>query len=107
MNFFLLHFYKWGRTKYTLKSLLLYTVSAMHTPIHACTSTSIQWGRFINTKGKIGKKIPCDLQNEHVNRIFKEAIANVGSNFTEYSTTRIACSVTFLEKIAQQLDEQC
>ena len=58
----------------------------------------IMWGRFVNSKGGIGRNIPCNLFNEHVNRIFKEAVGNMGSNFTEHSTTRVARSVTLLEK---------
>ena len=69
-------------------------------------SYQLQWGRF-NTKGRIGKNIPCHLYNEQINRIFKETIINMGSNFTEHSTTRAARSVTFLENIVQGMDEQC
>ena len=67
----------------------------------------LQWGRFINTKGGMGNNIPCDLHNEHVNRIFKEAIGNMGSNFTEHSTTRVVHSITFPENIAKSMDKQC
>lgn len=57
-------------------------------------------------KGGLDNNIPCDLHNKHVNRIFKEAIGNMGSNFTEHSTTRVARSVTFLDNLASSLDKQ-
>ena len=31
----------------------------------------VMWHRFVNTKGGMGKNIPCDLYNEHVNRLVK------------------------------------
>ena len=42
----------------------------------------LTWGRFINTRDGLGHNIPCDLHNEHVNRLFKDAIAHMGANFT-------------------------
>ena len=56
----------------------------------------------MNSKGGIIRNIPCDLHNEHVNRIpvFKEATGNMDSNFTQTSTTRVARSVIFLDKMA-------
>jgi len=33
--------------------------------------------------GGPGNNIHCDLHNEHLNKLFKEIIANMGSNFTE------------------------
>ena len=103
-KFFLLHFYKEGRTKYALESLLLQFQLYSLPPTLA---HQVQWERFINTKGGMGNNISCDLHNEHVNRIFKEAIGNMGSNFTEHSTTRVARSVTFLDNLANNLDKQC
>ena len=103
-RFFLLHFYSGGRTKYALEALLLqfqifcYYPTLSHQVIH---------GRFVNSKGGLGHNIPCDLYNEHVNRIFKEVTGNMGSNFTQKSSMRVAHSVTFLEKISLNLDNQC
>ena len=34
------------------------------------------WHRFVNTKGEIGRNIPCDLYNEHINRLIKFIIQN-------------------------------
>lgn len=80
----LLHF-KEGRTKYALESLLLQFQLYSLPPTLA---HQVQWA-----KGGMGNNISCDLHNEHVNRIFKEAIGNMDSNFTKHSTTRVAHSV--------------
>ena len=34
----------------------------------------------------IGCNIPCDLHNEHVNKLIKEIVGNMGSNLTEEAT---------------------
>ena len=42
--------------------------------------------------------IPCNLHNEHVNKLFKEMISNIGANFTEAVSTRAAQAVTSLQE---------
>lgn len=98
---FLLHFRDNGRTKYALEALTLQFQLATLSPslVHQLT-----WGRFINTHGGRGRNIPCDLYNEHVNRLFKDAVQRMGANFTEKATTRVARSVTFLEKLTSDFD---
>ena len=61
---FLLHFHVNGRTKYALEALTLRFQLATLNPslVHQLT-----WGRFINTHGGIGRNIPRDLFNKHVN----------------------------------------
>ena len=41
----------------------------------------ILWSRFVNTPGKQGRNIPCDLHLEHLNRSLKKtAINGLGAN---------------------------
>ena len=75
-KFFLLHFYKEGRTKYALESLLLQFQLVL--PSYTCTSGTVG-GRFINTKGGMGN-VSRDSHNKHINWIFKEAIGNTSPN---------------------------
>lgn len=100
-RFFLLHFHVNGRTKYALEALTLQFQLATLRPslVHQLT-----WGRFINTHGGAGRNIPRDLFNEHINRLFKDAVQRMGANFTEQATTRVARSITFLEKLCTQFD---
>ena len=38
-----------------------------------------KWGNLVNTHGGKGRNLPCDLHNEHVNRLYKQLIANMGA----------------------------
>ena len=64
------------------------------------------WDRFVNTHGRAGMNIPCDLYNEHVNKLLKHIIGGMGSNLTEASLHRAARSVTTLESICKTFDRQ-
>ena len=103
-KFFLPHFFANGRTKYALQALRLQLqlITLQPTLVHQLT-----WGRFVNTQGGKGHNLPCDLHNEHVNRVFKEVVANMGSNFTQVSSTRVARCITSLNTISHKFDSQC
>lgn len=49
----------------------------------------LKWSRTINTHGRPGKNIPCDLHMEHLNRECKSALSGLGSNITDKSVKRI------------------
>ena len=100
---FLPHFSAGGRTKYSLEALRLQIQLAVLPP-HLVKQ--LTWGRFINTHGGLGRNIPCDLHNEHFNKLFKEAVAHMGANFTEDATTRVARSVTFISHVADRFESQ-
>ena len=99
----MLHFYANRNTKYAIESLRLQFQLATLPPylVHQLT-----WGRFVNTHGGAGHNIPCDLYIEHVNRLFKDIISNMGANFTEQSSTRAARCVTTLASIAETFNHQ-
>ena len=97
---FLPHFSAGGTPKYSLESLRLQLQLAVLPP-HLVQQLTC--GRFINTRGGLGKNIPCDL---HFNKLFKEAIAHMGANFTEEATTRVARSVTFISHVADRFEIQ-
>ena len=75
----LLHFYSSGRTKYAWEALRMQFQLATLSPY---LSHQLKWGRFINTHGGLQRKIPCDLFNEHMNKLFKEIIKIMGANIT-------------------------
>ena len=41
------------------------------------------WHRYVNTRGGLGRNIPRDLYNEHVNKVIKQIIVNMGPNQTK------------------------
>lgn len=56
--------------------------------------------------GGAGNNIPCDLFNEHTNKLLKYIIRNMGSNLTESSIHRAARSITTLQQICESFDAQ-
>ena len=100
---FMLHFHAERRTKYALEALRLQFQLATLSPdlVHQLT-----WGRFVNTHGGPGMNIPCDLYNEHVNKLFKEVVSNMGANFTEAASTRAARAVTSLAHMSERFDSE-
>ena len=100
---FLPHFLMAKCHKYALEALRLQAqVKALLSPHLA---HHILWDRYINTRGGIGRNIPCDLHNEHVNKLIKHIIANMGANLTEEALTRAARSVSTLESFCHQYDK--
>lgn len=99
---FLPHFKIAGCRKYCLEALrLMFQVNVVASPNLA---HQIQWHRFVNVKGGLGRNIPCDFYNEHVNKLVKRIICNMGPNLTEKSLQRAARSVSALDDICQKFD---
>jgi len=102
---FLPHFQAAGHTKYSLAAFnIQLRTNATLSPNAA---HQVTWHRFVNSKGGVGKNIPCDLYNEHINRLVKYIIQNLGSNLTETSLQRAAHSVSTLHSICQAYDTEC
>ena len=99
----LMHFYCDRRTKYAWEALKLQFQLATLPP---SLSLQLKWGRFVNTHGGEGHNIPCDLHNEHLNKLFKDIVHSMGSNLTEHSMRRAARSVTSLCKIRDAFDTE-
>ena len=66
----------------------------------------IKWSRFVNTKGRPGCNMPCDLYMEHLNRRIKTVLRNMGSNINPNSITRAGKSVGIVHKICQVFEEE-
>ena len=60
----------------------------------------------MNTHGGKGLNIPCDLHNEHVNKLYKEIIGNTGANFTKFASTHAARAVSSLERLSLGFERQ-
>lgn len=100
---FLPHFHASGRTKYSLQALRVqFQIKCMLSPQLA---HEVMWHRFVNTRGGLGRNIPCDLYNEHINKLLKEIIVNMGSNLTKEALQRSACSVSTLQAVCSQFDQ--
>ena len=99
----MLHFHSERKTKYALEALRLQFQVATLQPY---LSHQLTWGRFVNTHGGKGRNIPCDLHNEHINKLFKDIISNMGANFSKAASTWAARSVSSLETLSISFDKQ-
>lgn len=97
------HFRAAGHTKYALQALRLQIQLATLSPNLA---HQVQWNRSVNTRGGLGHNIPCDLHNEHVNKLVKRFIQNMGPNLTETALQRAARSVTALNAFERRFDTE-
>ena len=101
---FLPHFQAAGHTKYSLAALNMQLQT--NATLSPNAAHQVMWHRFVNSKGGIGKNIPCDLYNEHVNRQVKYIIQNMGSNLIETPLQGAARSVSTLHDICQAYDTE-
>ena len=101
---FLPHFKAAGRTKYSLAAFNIHLQT--NATLSPNAAHQVTWHRFVNTKGRIGQNIPCDLHNEHINKQVKYFIQNMGSNLTEASLRRAARSVSTLHSVCESYDSQ-
>lgn len=101
---FMPHFKAAGHTKYALQALRLQM--QVNVTLSPNLAHQVMWNRFVNVRGGIGRNIPCDLYNEHVNKLLKHIIRNMGPNLTEKALQRAARSVTMLDTIAASFDVQ-
>ncbi len=69
-------------------------------------SFELKWGRFVNVHGGKGNNIPCDLFNEHQNKLFKDIIKSMGANMTNKAITKAARSVSTLHKFREEFDSE-
>lgn len=61
--------------------------------------------RFINTSGLPGHNISCDLHNEHLNRLVKVAVEELGANKSKKVITRAGKAIGILSKITDSFDK--
>lgn len=70
-------------------------------------ASELIWSRFVNISGQPGHNIPCDLHLEHLNRILKGCINNLGVNKTERSISRVSKALGTIAPFLYNFDQQC
>ena len=83
-------FYGTGRTNYSCEVLNMLHQELTLPPRLA---SQLIWSRFVNTHGLPGKNIAGDLYMEHLNRLAKDAIRNLGANKTERAIERVGKAI--------------
>lgn len=102
-KYFLLIFRITGRTNYAIEAfILLCQYYFLFSPRMAA---QLKWSRTINTCGKPGRNISCDLYMEHLNRNVKCGMAILGSNVTPQPINRIGTSINNVSNILGHFDK--
>ena len=102
-KFLLPNFKVTGRTNYSLEAFtLLIQYFYLLSPR---TSAQMAWNRTINTHGKPGRNISCDLHLEHLNREVKNAFGGLSSNITEQSVKRIGNCIKGISSVTRSFDQ--
>ena len=89
-RYFLLLFKACGRKSYSCEVAKLLYCNKMLSPR---IQTQLRFSRFVNIHGRQETNIPLDLHCEHLNRVVKDALINMGSNWTDKSINRAGKSV--------------
>ena len=63
------------------------------------------WNRTCNSKGGEGKNVSLDLQNEHLNRNFKDAIRTFHGNISDISIARSSQALGPMSEMLTSVDK--
>ena len=103
-KFLLLVFKASRRKNYSVEAaLLLLQHQYFLSPRKAAQLT---WSRFVNTQGRGGCNIPCDLHMEHLNRRLKVILSHLGSNIQSHSILRAGRSVGVIHNICSLFEKE-
>ena len=103
-KFLFLTFKNAGRKNYSLEAFnLLMQEKYILSPRE---KAQLKWGRFVNTQGRQGCNIPCDLHMEHLNRRLKCIMRNMGSNVTDKSISVAAKSIGVVSSICKIFENE-
>ena len=69
-KYLLLVFKATNRKNYSIKAFTL--LAQQKFILSPRLSHQLLWSRFVNTSGKEGSNVPCDLHMEHLNRVLKD-----------------------------------
>ena len=88
-----------GRKKYSVECVKLQLQRSYH--LSPRQSAQLVWSRFVNTHGRVGCNIPCDLHLEHHNRRLKTLLRHLGSNLQKTCIERAAKSIGVVHKVCE------
>ena len=93
-----------GHKNYAIEAFSLLAQHKWFLP--PCQAMQLMYSRFINVHGRIGHNVPCDLHMEHLNRVAKLCVQQLGANKTGKSIQRIGKCVGAVDKILQHYDQE-
>ena len=103
-RYLLLLFKASNRTNYAIEAFTLLAQFDYLLPHQL--ARQLAWSRTINTHGRPGKNISCDLHMEHLNREAKSQLSGLGSNITNAAVTRIGNALGEVVCILENFDNE-
>ena len=93
-----------NRKNYALEALnLLWQYNVVLSPRE---KMQLVWSRFVNTKGKPGCNVACDMHMEHMNRACKDILVHLGANISNKSIVRAGRCIGPITKVTQRFDSE-
>ena len=103
-QFLLLIFKATRRKNYAIEAfILLAQLNFLFSPRMVA---QLKWSRTINTVGRPGKNISCDLHMEHLNRLCKGSMGGLGANISDRAVVRVGKCLGPLSTIIDSFDEE-
>ena len=103
-KFLLLVFKSSGRRNYAKEAAMM--LLNYHCIYSDQKAAQIKNSRFVNTVGRKGCNIPCDLFMEHLNRRQKRVIRHMGSNVQPPSLVRAAKAIRVVNSVCTVIEEE-
>lgn len=69
-------------------------------------SIQLLYSRFVNTQGGRGKNVSCDLHMEHLNKVCKEYVRDLGPNKTASSIVQVSKSIGIIDSVMTVFDSE-
>lgn len=66
--------------------------------------TQLLWSRCVNTQGRQGTNVPCDLHMEHLNRRLKTSLRSMGANLSKQAILRAGKSLYAIQNVCLQFE---
>ena len=92
-----------GRRNYALEGFNLLVQMLV---LSSRKAAELKWSRTVNTVGRGGHNIPCDLHMEHLNRHLKCMITNLGSNTKSQYIKSAAMSLGVIAKVCSTFEHE-
>lgn len=102
-KFLLIIFKKTNRKNYSLEAFT--QLINYHFLLPERLAEQMKWSRFINTKGRSGCNLPCDLHLEHLNRQLKGILRNLRSNLDSNTIHRAGRSLGLVHTMLTQFSK--
>lgn len=96
-------FHNSGRRNYTNEAFLFLCQYYHDLPMQQ--AEQMLYSRFVNTKRMQGRNIPLDLHQDHLNRLCKDCVKDLGSNKTKESIVRCSKALGVLQEMLDNFDD--